>query len=179
MVNIKTVSSIYADFITQTRYGGLPSKVVDQAKQRILDLVGVSLAGYKLMEFPQMIVNYMASLGGLPEATIFQTKKKFPAIHAAFANGTCAHAIDMDDGHRFAASHPATVIVPAALAAAEMSEASTKELITGVVIGYEIMIRIGNAINPSSLNRGFHTTGITGTFGAGRSSKRRLVTGQP
>jgi 2-methylcitrate dehydratase PrpD len=166
MVNIKTVSSIYADFITQTRYGGLPSKVVDQAKQRILDLVGVSLAGYKLMEFPQMIVNYMASLGGLPEATIFQTKKKFPAIHAAFANGTCAHAIDMDDGHRFAASHPATVIVPAALAAAEMSEASTKELITGVVIGYEIMIRIGNAINPSSLNRGFHTTGITGTFGA-------------
>jgi 2-methylcitrate dehydratase PrpD len=35
-----------------------------------------------------------------------------------------------------------------------------------VVAGYEVMIRIGAAINPSSLNRGFHATGITGTFGA-------------
>jgi 2-methylcitrate dehydratase PrpD len=28
------------------------------------------------------------------------------------------------------------------------------------------MIRIGMAIDPSSLNRGFHATGITGTFEA-------------
>jgi len=34
------------------------------------------------------------------------------------------------------------------------------------VVGYEVMIRIGMAITPSSLNRGFHITGITGPFGA-------------
>jgi 2-methylcitrate dehydratase PrpD len=37
---------------------------------------------------------------------------------------------------------------------------------TGIVVGYEVMIRVGMAINPSSLNRGFHATGITGPFGA-------------
>jgi 2-methylcitrate dehydratase PrpD len=35
-----------------------------------------------------------------------------------------------------------------------------------MVAGYEIMIRLGAAITPSSLNRGFHITGITGVYGA-------------
>jgi 2-methylcitrate dehydratase PrpD len=160
------LSSIYADFIVGTRYDQLKPEIILQSKKLILDLMGVSLAGYKLMEFPRLVVSYMKELGGTREATVIQTKKKFPAVNAAFANASCAHALDMDDGHRFAASHPGTVIIPAAVAAAERSGATTKELITGVVVGYEVMIRIGMGVNPSSLNRGFHTTGITGTFGA-------------
>lgn len=160
------LSSLYADFIDKASYDKLPPEVTKQAKQQLLDLVGVSLAGYKLMEFPQLVVNYMASLGGIPEATIIQTKTKFPAINAALANASCAHALDMDDGHRYAALHPGAAVIPAAIAAAEMSGANTKELITGIVVGYEVMIRIGMAINPSSLERGFHSTGIAGSFGA-------------
>lgn len=160
------LSTSYADFILSTRYDQLKPEVILQSKKLILDLVGVSLAGYKLMEFPRLVVTYMKSLGGIPEATMIQTKRKFPALNAVFANASCAHALDMDDGHRFAASHPGTVIIPAALGAAELSKASTKDLITGIVLGYEVMIRIGMAINPSSLNRGFHATGITGPFGA-------------
>ncbi len=159
-------SSLYADFTVNTHYDNLKPEVIQQAKKLILDLIGVSLAGYKLMEFPRMVVDYMGVLGGTPEATIIQTKKKFPAVNAAFANAACAHALDMDDGHRFAALHPGTVVIPAAIAAAELSGASTRELIAGVVVGYEVMIRIGMAINPSSLNRGFHSTGIVGPFGA-------------
>jgi len=160
------LSSSYADFIIETRYDQLKPDVVLQAKKLVLDLVGVSLAGYKLMEFPRLMVGYLSSLGGIPEATILRTKRKFPAVNAVLANASCAHALDMDDGHRFAASHPGTVIIPAAIASAELSNSTTKELITGVVVGYEVMIRIGMAINPSSLNRGFHATGITGPFGA-------------
>jgi len=163
---METLSSCYADFIVNTRYDELKPEVALQAKKLILDLVGVSLAGYRLMGFAQMVVSYIAEMGGIAEATVIQTKKKFPAVNAAFANASCAHALDMDDGHRFAALHPGAVVIPAAIAAAELSRASTKDLITGVVVGYEIMIRIGMAINPSSLNRGFHATGITGPFGA-------------
>ncbi len=162
----KTLSSAYAEFVVGTRFEDLKQEVVLQAKKLFMDLIGVSLAGYKLMEFPRGMVDYMAGLGGTPEATIIGTKRKFPAINAAFANAACAHGLDMDDGHRFAALHPGTVIIPAAIAAAELSEATTKELIAGVVAGYEVMIRIGMAINPSSLNRGFHSTGTIGVFGA-------------
>ncbi len=168
------LSSSYADFILDTQYDRLKPEVVFQAKKLILDLIGVSLAGYKLMEFPRMMVSYLEHLGGIPEATILQTKKKFPAINAALANASCGHALDMDDGHRFSALHPGVVIIPAALAGAELSRASTKELIAGVVTGYEIMIRLGSAINPSSLNRGFHATGIAGPFGAAAATARMM-----
>jgi 2-methylcitrate dehydratase PrpD len=163
---VETISSIYADFLVRTRFDDLSAEVVQQAKKLILDLIGVSLAGYKSMVFPKMVVGYVLELGGKPEATVIQGKKKIPAVHAALANASCAHALDMDDGHRFAASHPGAVIIPAAIAAAELTGADTKSLIAGVVVGYDVMVRIGKAINPSSLNRGFHITGITGTFGA-------------
>ncbi len=163
---MESLSSSYADFILGTRYERLEPEVIHQAKNLILDLIGVSLAGYQSMEFPRLVVKYLASLGGTSEATIFQTKKKFPAMNAVFANASCAHAIDMDDGHRFGALHPGSVIIPTAIAATELAGATTKDLIAGVVAGYEVMIRIGAAINPSSLNRGFHATGVTGTFGA-------------
>jgi len=169
---MKSISERYADFIVRTQFEDLGAEVLQQVKMLILDLVGVSLAGYATMEFPKIVVGYFADLGGKPEATIVQTKKKFPAVNAAFANASCAHAIDMDDGHRFAASHPGTVVIPAAMAAAELAGASTKELITGIVVGYEVMIRIGRAIVPSSLNRGFHITGITGPFGAAAASAK-------
>lgn len=163
---MKYVSEQYAEFVQDVQYDRLEPATIQQAKQLILDLMGVSLAGYKLMEFPRMVVDYMASLGGIPEATIIQQKRKFPAINAALANAACAHALDMDDGHRFGALHPGTVIIPAAIAAAELSKTTTKAMILGIVAGYEVMIRIGMAITPSSLSRGFHITGITGTYGA-------------
>ncbi|MCU0594838.1 MAG: MmgE/PrpD family protein [Desulfobacterota bacterium] len=165
---MKTISEHYAEFITRTRFEDLGPEVVEQAKKLILDLLGVSFGGYT-MAFPKMVVDYVLDLGGKPEATVIQTKRKVPAVNAALANASCAHALDMDDGHRFAAAHPGAVIIPASIAAAELVGGSTKTLITGIVAGYEVMIRIGRAINPSSLNRGFHITGITGTFGAAAS----------
>ncbi len=161
-----TLSSRLADFLVGTRYDDLSAAVIQQAKKVLLDLTGVSLAGYHLMPFPKMVVDYVCELAGKPEATLIQQKRKVPAIHAALANASCAHALDMDDGHRFSASHPGTVIIPPAIAAAELTGADTKQILTGIVLGYEIMIRVGRAINPSSLARGFHITGITGTFGA-------------
>ena len=173
-LKVKSISERYADFIVRTRFEDLGEEVVQQAKKLILDLVGVSLAGYATMEFPKIVVSYFADLGGKPEATIVQTKKKFPAVNAAFANASCAHAIDMDDGHRFAALHPGVAVIPAALAAAELGGADPRTLLAGIVVGYEIMIRLGVAINPSSLNRGFHITGITGVYGAAAAGAKIL-----
>ena len=163
---METISATYAEFVTEARFEGLSPETVLQTKKVILDLIGVSLAGYRAMAFPKMVVDYFREIGGKEEATVIQGKKKIPAPHAAFANASCAHALDMDDGHRFAASHPGVVVIPAAIAAAELAGASTRNLITGIVVGYEVMIRIGKAITPSSLGRGFHITGITGPFGA-------------
>lgn len=169
-----TLSGAYADFVRGLEYGDLPEATTVQTKKLLLDLVGVALAGYELMPFPRLVVDYLADMGGKPEAMVIGAAKRLPAPTAALANATCAHALDMDDGHRFAALHPGVVIIPAALASAEAAGSSTKDLLAGIVAGYEVMIRIGRAINPSSLNRGFHATGITGVFGAASASARIL-----
>ncbi|MCE5280931.1 MAG: MmgE/PrpD family protein [Deltaproteobacteria bacterium] len=163
---MEKLSGVYAKFITTLAYEDVTPEVREHVKKLILDYVGVTLAGYHLMEFPKTVVRYVSDLGGLPEATIFHVGTKVPAIHAAFANAACGHALDLDDGHRFAALHPGTVTIPAAFAAAEMTGAPMRRLVSGILIGYELMIRISMAINPSSLNRGFHPTGMVGQFGA-------------
>jgi 2-methylcitrate dehydratase PrpD len=167
-----TLSGTYSDFIQGLRYEALPGTTGTQTKKLVLDIVGVALAGYELMEFPRLTVSYLAELGGKPEATVIGAADRLPAPSAALANAACAHALDMDDGHRFAALHPGVVIIPAALASAEAAGSSTKHLLAGIVAGYEVMIRIGRAINPSSLNRGFHATGIAGVFGAASAAAR-------
>ncbi len=169
-----TISTVLADFIGNVRFERLPAPVIAQARLRVLDLVGVAFAGYASMEFPRLVVSYFADLGGKPEATLLQTRVKVPALNAALGNAVCAHAIDMDDGHRFAALHPGTVVIPAALAAAERTGATGCEFLAGIVAGYEVMIRVGAAINPSSLKRGFHATGIAGSFGAAAAAANIL-----
>lgn len=169
-----TLSAAYADFILQVNCGSLPTPVIGQVKRLTLDLLGVALAGYGRMPFPRMVTESLAALGGRPQASILLHEGKYPAIHAAFANAACAHGLDMDDGHRFGALHPGAVIVPAALAAGELAGAGMPDVIAGIVAGYEVMIRIGVAISPSCLNRGFHITGVTGPFGAAAAACRIL-----
>ncbi len=167
-----TLSGVYADFVSGLEYDGLPEATRVQTKKLVLDLVGVALAGYELMRFPKIFVGYLAEQGGKPEATAIGAPERLPATNAALANAVCAHALDMDDGHRYAALHPGVVVIPAAMASAQAAGASTPDLLAGIVAGYEVMIRIGRAINPSSLNRGFHATGITGVFGAAAAAAR-------
>ena len=172
-VEMDYVSTAFAKFAQDLQFEDLTQEVVLQAKKSILDLIGVALAGYR-MEFPAMAVEYIAGLGGKPEATIIQRGKKYPAIHAALANGICSHALDMDDGHRYGAVHPASPIVPAAIAAAELRGSNGKDLITATVAGFEVLLRVSRAINPSHLSRGFHTTGTVGAFGAAVASGKLI-----
>ena len=117
------------------------------------------------MEFPRIVVDYMAELGGKGEATLIGKKRRIPALNAlsAMPRARMPSIWMMGTG---SVVHPGTVIIPCALAAAEMSGADPKSLIAGIVVGYEVMIRLGMAMVPSSLNRGFHITGITGPLGA-------------
>ncbi|MBI4774985.1 MAG: MmgE/PrpD family protein [Deltaproteobacteria bacterium] len=161
-----TASEAYASFCSTLDFDHLPEPVVERAKTALLDTIGAALAGMKTMEFPRRLARYLVDLGGRGEATTFTFPDKIPAVNAALANAAAAHALDMDDGHRFAALHPGAVVAPAALAAAEMVGADTRRLISGLICGYEVMIRVGLAVNPSSLNRGFHSTGVAGVFGS-------------
>jgi 2-methylcitrate dehydratase PrpD len=100
-----------------------------------------------------------------PEATVICGKFKAAAPFAAMANGVICHGIDFDDTHGEALSHTSAVIVPAALATAEVAKHSGKDFLLSFVLGYEIAVRVGMAVMPSHYEY-WHSTATNGTFGA-------------
>jgi len=84
---------------------------------------------------------------------------------AALINGAASHAVEFDDIYRDAGYHPGSPVISAALAAAQASGASGDKFLRGVIVGYEISTRIGEAIMPSHYKY-WHTTGTVGSFGA-------------
>jgi 2-methylcitrate dehydratase PrpD len=99
-------------------------------------------------------------------------------VWAALANGTAAHAVELDDVTTESSLHPGVAVIPAALALAEEIEAQPAQLLEAIVAGYEVTMRVGNALNPASAYaRGFHPTGVAGVFGATMAAGRLLDLG--
>lgn len=153
-----------SEFIAGLHFEALPTELVMDMKYRLLDWIGCALAGLT-RPTAQKICDFVVANGGAPQATLFGSAEKVPAAQAALANGVMGHLVEFDDGHRQAIAHPGSVAIPTALAVGEQVGATGREVITAVVAGYEVMIRLGAAINPSHY-RIWHTTGTCGVFAA-------------
>lgn len=153
-----------ADFIRTLRFDELPVQTVRMTRLAVLDWLGSVLRGGG--EAPAaMAASVIMDQGGSPQATILPSGKKTSALNAALANGIGSHIVEQDDVHRGAILHAGAVVIPAALAAAEMVHADGRRLIEAIIAGYETAIRIGEAVSPSHYYF-WHTTGTCGTFGA-------------
>jgi 2-methylcitrate dehydratase PrpD len=145
-----------------------------RTRELLLDLIGVALAGSRQPSSPPAAEVALA-LGGHGEASVFGRGQKTSAVWAALANGTAAHAVELDDVTTESSLHPGVAVIPAALALAEELHATPQALLESIVAGYEVTMRVGNALNPASAYaRGFHPTGVAGVFGATTAAGRLL-----
>ncbi len=159
-----SLSAHLVEFVTQIRYEKLPQKVIKWAKLCLLDFLGSIYSGVNAK--PSKILKEIAlDLGGNPESTIIGTQEKTMSLFAALCNAGAGHVVEMDDLHRTSILHPGATIIPAALAIAEREKKTGKDLILAIIAGYEVAIRIGEAVGPSHYEF-WHTTGTCGTFGA-------------
>jgi len=162
-----------AEYCSRMKFNDLSDEVIDCAKYRFLDFISVACRGS--IEDPSQTTYRFVREMDKGAGVIVGTKEKAPYLYAALANGTSSHAIEMDDVNNEASLHPGVVVFPAALASAEMVAASGKSFITAVVLGYEVMVRLGRALGPeNSYKRGFHPTGTCGTFGSSVASSKIL-----
>lgn len=149
----------------------LRPETVQAAPRAIFDAVVCALAGAGTEE----IATLRASLG-LPAPAAGRLARGgdggMAAATAALYNGTCAHALELDDTHSFSSVHGAGPIVMAALTFAATRAArqryGTEQILRAVVVGYEAACRLGGACRgfTSPYARGFHPTGVHGVFGA-------------
>lgn len=162
-----------AAYCRRMTFNDLSDEVIDCSKYRFLDFISVACRGSK--EDPAQAMYRFVKEMDKREGVIIGTKQKAPYLYSALANGTSSHAIEMDDVHNESSLHPGVVVFPSALATGEMVGASGKNFILAVVLGYEVMVRLGIALGPeNSYKRGFHPTGTCGAFGSSAASSKIL-----
>jgi len=166
-----TLAQHLGRFAAKTAYDDLPPEVVESVKMRILDILGIAVAASTL-ETSRAARTWAREQGATGPATAVGVPNGLPANLAAFVNGVLAHSLDYDDTHLPSVLHPSASVVPAALAAAQRSGASSRELIRAIAIGLEVCVRIGMAgydeesNNSVFFEHGQHATSICGAMGA-------------
>lgn len=153
------------------RYEDLPEAARERTYELLRDTVGVILGSATTTESSSIARDFTTVTYGSGPTTVAGAVEGAPAPAAAFANGTIAHSIELDDTHSGASIHPGTVIVPTVLAVGEREGTTGTDALVATVAGYELMIRISRGADPAALYaRGFHPTSCCGVFGAALSA---------
>jgi 2-methylcitrate dehydratase PrpD len=171
-----SASEDLAGWVTGLRFADIDEPTVAYAKELLLDHLGCATRG-GTVDTAQAAARMLAGIGADEGSALTAVVAKAPLRPewAAFANGVHAHSIELDDTHSASSSHPAVVTIPAALATAELQGASGEDLLTAIVAGYEVVGRLGRALDPQQVYaRGFHPTGVIGPFAAAAVTAKLL-----
>ena len=174
VVENQYLSRLVADWVVSTGYEDLPAEVVQAVTTFVTDHFGVVLVGTR--KESSRIIADLASQWGARDGgcTMVGLSGKTSAPFAALVNGATGHALELDDDHREGTQHPGVAVIPAAFATAEQEGKSGRDLILAVALGYEIMIRLGEAHLGKSYLCGFHPTGTCGSIGAAVAAGKLL-----
>lgn len=154
-----------AQHVAQVRYENLPKKVVEKAKQLILDQLGCELA-CSTKPWSKIVYEYTAQKApAQAESTIVNYGLRTRAEDAALVNATFGHGFEIDDTDLTSKIHPGCVVIPVAMALGERESLRGKEFLTAVVLGYDVALRVGGAAR-FAIERGFHPTPVFAPFGA-------------
>ncbi len=159
-------SETLAAFAAALEFEMLPADVVRVAKLHLIDLLGVALAAAGT-EFGAKALELGRALSASGSCTVLGASQGLAGVWAAFVNGTLGHALDYDDTHAESVVHVSTSVVPAALAVCEERGADGRTFLTALALGMEANIRLGLVAPGEFHDRGFHPTGICGTFASG------------
>lgn len=170
---------LLARYASGLRLADLPAAAIAAAKTNIFDTLACAVAGSTAPAVRE-VVDLAAEWSGAQQATILAFGQKVPAHHAAWVNGTMAHARDYDDTHDAAVLHAGVTVVPAALAAAELrgglgDPVSGADFIAGVAVGLEVVCRLGVATRIGIIESGFIYTPLFGHFGATVAAARVMA----
>ncbi|MFB6552471.1 MmgE/PrpD family protein [Streptomyces sp. NPDC056405] len=151
--------------VTEMTWEDVPQPVRETAKAHILDALGLALAATG-MDFGHAVHRAGTGLGTGEQAHALGFGTSLPTTSAALINGTLIHGLDFDDTHIGAIYHATAPALAAALAVGEEQHASGAEVLLAYVIGCEVGCRLAAAGAGKFHMRGFHPTGIIGTFAA-------------
>ena len=111
----------------------------------LLDYIGAYISGLSAPWAP-VLLSYAQSRQGAPEAHLWGSPVLVAAEVAAFVNGALGHSIIRDDMHLLAGSHIGVMVISAAMALAQHDNWFGRDLVHGLMGGYEMAMRLGVAV---------------------------------
>src|ERR1700680_4475593 len=134
-----------ADYASRLGFDDLDAATIEQVKAYVIDTLGCGIAAFD--EPPVRICRDVALASGEGSATVIGTNRRIAPALASFANGAAFRYYDLNDAYVGGLTgHPSDNIAPC-LAVAEAERASAAELITAVVLAYEINCRMIDAFD--------------------------------
>jgi 2-methylcitrate dehydratase PrpD len=151
-----------ARFVHQTSYADIPAAIVDEFKMFVLDTIAAGFIG-SVQPWTQKLTGVVESLGGKPEASVFNQNWKIDVSRAALINGTAVGSFECEP---LTGTHASGTVLPALLALCERDHLAAKPFLTSLVLGAEIQARMSSTALGLESERGFHNPGTQGPFGA-------------
>ena len=151
---------VLEDYVLNTTWEDLPAQVQMRARGCALDLLGALILGSQGKQFQagvRLAQSYIAG-GDVP---IVGSADTFSLLGGTIALGHAANSFDIDDGHNMIKGHPGASFVAGLLAAAAEKDCTLQEYLTTLVIGYDVAVRAGLAIQND-----YDFLHSTGTYGA-------------
>ena len=144
-------STIIADFILDMSFDCLSSSTIDHTKNTLIDTIACAIGGYNSP--PGQISRRLAhSVQGIdiPSRILGETNTSSPEM-AAFANTTMIRYLDCNDSYFSpGGGHPSDMI-GGALTLTHALNCSGKDLLTSIVLGYEIFAKLSDQVIVSNL----------------------------
>ena len=166
-------SAQLAAFASALRFEDIPAAVVRRTEDLLVDWFGSAVAGHDARAVKAIREFAVAMGSGSGASEVIASATPNTPYMAAMANAAASHVVEQDDVHNGSVFHPATVVLPAALALAQSLGRSGRDLLTAAVAGYEVGIRVGEFLGRSHY-RVFHTTGTAGTLAAAAAAGHLL-----
>src|SRR6202162_6149522 len=163
-----------AGFVSGLSYDAIPPQVLARIKLLMLDSLGCAIYGADL-EWSRILQQCLGGLDATQACTVWGTRERMSAPHAALVNGTQVQGFELDDVHRQGVLHVGAVVLPALIAIAESRPGmSGKEFLTAAVAGYEIGPRVGICMGQEHIGQGWHSGATVGIFSAAAGAARGL-----
>ncbi len=159
-----------AEFVVETRWEDIDPIAIAAAKDVVLDTIGAILAGSRLSENANF-AGLAATMSGPGKATVLGHSHRAQPVWAAMVNATAGVSLEMDEGNRLGGGHPSIHVTPGAIAVAEDLGRSGGEALASIIVGYEVISRIGTAtiVKPE-----VHSHGTWGTIGTAAATARLM-----
>lgn len=136
------------------------AKTTQQAKRVIADTIGVAYSGVKTTAF-QSAIKAKSDFFGNGNLPIWGIEETCNLLGSVFYNALSVSSTDFDEGHRKAAGHPASIVVPVAIILGEYYNKPYRKILEAVIVGYEAGTRFSYARYPDKVD-----TYSTGRWGA-------------